>query len=121
MEFYLTVVRGEKVSLTASCDGHRVFVSEDVYPEGALNKPLTKESLAERISKCGGTQFYADKVEVELDEGLIVPASVINNLRRSALEELEKALKSVKVKNFTDVSFADGGSKVIYDRKEINS
>lgn len=120
VDFYLTVTEGEKVSLTASCKGCRAFVSEDVYPEKALNKPLTKEGLAERISKCGGTQFYADKVEVELDDGLIVPASVINNLRRNALEALENKLKSVKAKSFTDLSFDETSGVVEYDDKKIS-
>lgn len=120
VEFYLTVIRGEKVSLAASCEGHRVFVSEDVCPEEALNKPLTKEGLAERISKCGGTQFYADKVEIELDEGLIVPASVINNLRRSALEAIENELKTVKVKSFTEAEFTVKEGKLIYESGEIS-
>ncbi len=101
VEFYLTVIEGERVSLSAMCEGERVFVSEDVCPEKALNKPLTKDGLAERVAKCGGTQFFADKVEVELGEGLIVPASVINNLRRRVLEELENKLKTVKAKSFT--------------------
>lgn len=105
VDFSLSVIEGEKVSLAASCEGKSVFVEDDFIPEKALNKPLTKEGLTERISKCGGTQFYAGKIEIDLDEGLIVPASVINNLRRSALEELEKRLKTVKVYNFTDAKF----------------
>ena len=104
VDFQLTVLEGEKVSLSASCDGRLVFVESEAVPERALNKPLTKESLAERIGKCGGTQFFAEKIEVDLDEGLIVPASVINELRRKALEELEKKLISVKLKHFTDIS-----------------
>ena len=82
--------------------GKTCFVSDDAIPEKALNKPMTKESLSERISKCGGTQFYAQKIEIDLDEGLIVPASAINNLRRTALSELENKLKDVKAVNFTD-------------------
>ncbi len=101
VSFMLSIIEGEKVSLSASAMGKTVFVEEDCIPEKALNKPLTKESLAERISKCGGTQFYAEKTEVDLDEGLIVPASVINNLRRTALWELEKAVSSVKSSTFT--------------------
>ena len=107
VDFSLSVIEGEPVSLAASCEGKSIFVREDCIPEKALNKPLTKEGLAERISKCGGTQFYAGKVEIDLDEGLIVPASVINNLRRRALDELEKKLKAVKVYNFTDVDLID--------------
>ncbi|MCM1544255.1 MAG: U32 family peptidase [Ruminococcus sp.] len=103
VNFLLTVVKNENVSLTASANGKTVFVSEDYIPQKAINKPSTKENLTERISKCGGTIFYAEKVEIDLDEGLIVPASVINSLRRNALEQLEKELSTVKPKSFTDV------------------
>ncbi len=103
VEFYLSVVEGEKVSLSVSAMGKTCFVTDDAIPEKALNKPLTKEGLTERIGKCGGTQFYAEKIEIDLDEGLIVPASVINNLRRTALSELENKLTSVKSVPFTDI------------------
>lgn len=105
VKFLLTVNEGERISLSASAMGKSVFVQEDCVPERALNKPLTKEALTERIGKCGGTQFFAEETEIDLDQGLIVPASAINNLRRQALTELEKALASVKVYNFTDESF----------------
>ncbi len=103
VSFLLTVLQNEKVSLSASAMGKTVFCEDEYIPEKAINKPLTKEGLTERISKCGGTQFYAEKVEIDLDEGLIVPASVINNLRRNVLSDLENAIKGVKVHNFTDV------------------
>ncbi len=101
VSFYLTVVENERVSLSASAMGKTVFITDDYIPEKAISKPMTKESLTERISKCGGTQFYAESVEIELDEGLIVPASVINSLRRSALSELDSKLSSVKPIPFT--------------------
>ncbi len=103
VSFYLTVIEGEKISLSVSSMGKTVFVSDEYIPEKAINKPLTKEGLSERISKCGGTQFYAQSIEIDLDEGLIAPASVINNLRRTALEQLEKEIKSVKHITFTDI------------------
>ena len=103
VDFCLTVLKDEPVSLSASSMGKTCFISDEYIPEKAINKPLTKENLIDRISKCGGTQFFAQNVEIELDEGLIVPASVINNLRRRALEELENKISSVKVHNFTDV------------------
>ena len=102
VSFYLTVIAGEKVSLSVSAMGKTCFVTDEYIPEKALNKPLTKENLQARLSKCGGTQFYPAEVEIELDEGLIVPASVINNLRRTALEELEKKFAVVKANNFTE-------------------
>ena len=103
VDFCLTVAENENVSLSVSALGINCFVTDDYIPEKAINKPMTKESLSDRLAKCGGTQFYADKIEIDLDEGLIVPASVINNLRRSALSELENKLTNVKEKSFTDI------------------
>ena len=103
VDFCLTVAENENVSLSVSALGINCFVTEDYIPEKAINKPMTKESLSDRLAKCGGTQFYADKIEIDLDEGLIVPASVINNLRRTALSELENKLVSVKANDFTDI------------------
>ena len=103
VDFCLTVEENENVSLSVSALGINCFVTEDYIPEKAINKPMTKESLSDRLAKCGGTQFYADKIEIDLDEGLIVPASVINNLRRTALSELENKLVSVKANDFTDI------------------
>ena len=101
VSFYLTVIEGEKVSLSASAMDKTVFVSDDYIPEKAISKPMTKESLKERISKCGGTQFFAESIEIDLDKGLIVPASVINDLRRRALSELDSKLSAVKSVSFT--------------------
>lgn len=101
VDFCLSILEGEKISLSASAMGKTCFVEDDFIPEKAINKPLTVEGLTERINKCGGTQFYANKTEIELDEGLIVPASIINNLRRQALEELENKLTTVKEPTFT--------------------
>lgn len=105
VRFLLTVLKDEPVTLCASSGEARVFCDSGYMPEKASGKPLDISSLAERISKCGGTFFYAEKCEIELDEGLFVPASVINALRRDALEKLENKLSSVKPKSFTEYRF----------------
>ena len=82
--------KDEPIKLTAIARGKSVFAIGAV-PEIAINKPLTKEKLAERLSKFGGTEYYAENINIELDEGLIVPASEINSLRRQVVEELDKS------------------------------
>lgn len=79
--------KGEKVSLKAKALNKEVTVYGE-EPEIAINKPMTKESLTDRLSKFGGTQFYANNVKITLDDGLIVPASKINALRREVVEKL---------------------------------
>ena len=78
---------GEPVELTAeSFDRKAVAVGE--IPEKAIHKPMTKETLHDRISKLGGTPFYAEDIEIQLDDGLIVSAANINALRREAVQKL---------------------------------
>lgn len=102
VRFLLTVLKDESVTLCASSGEAKVFCDSGYIPEKAAGKPLERSSLAERISKCGGTFFFAEECEIELDDGLFVPASVINALRRDALEQLENRLSYVKPKPFTE-------------------
>ena len=88
---HLIVRRGEPVRLGGSCAIHggvTIAMAQGDAPEEARNRAVTAEELRQRLSKTGGTVFTADSVEIELDEGLMVSASVINGLRREVLDEL---------------------------------
>ena len=102
VSFYITVIEGERLSLSARSGKKTVFVSSSCVAEKALNAPVTRERLCELLSKCGATPFYPEKIETELEDGLSVPASAVNALRREALEKLETELKSVKAHSFTE-------------------
>ena len=91
---------GENALLKMTSGDKSVKVVGDV-PEKAINKPMTVESLTERLGKLGGTQFYANEVNITVDDGLILPASKINEMRREAVEKLNKTDKiSFKYKAF---------------------
>lgn len=64
-----------------------VTVTGDI-PYEAKTAPMTKEGVAERLSKMGGTPFAAENISVILDEGLNLPFAAINALRRCATEKL---------------------------------
>ncbi|MGN1122974.1 MAG: DUF3656 domain-containing protein [Eubacterium sp.] len=83
--------KGEKCTLTAKALGKEVTVEGEV-PDAAINKPMTRESVFQRLSKLGGTQFFADKTDICLDEGLIIPASKINEMRRNAVEKINDSV-----------------------------
>ena len=87
----LLVRRNESVRLSGACAVHRgvaIAMGTGAVPEEARNRAVTEEELRQRLSKTGGTVFTADRVEIELDEGLMVPASAVNSLRRELLDEL---------------------------------
>ena len=79
--------RGKNAVLIVAADEKTVTVTGAV-PEAAINKPMTKESVTARLLKFGGTQYYAHSVNIKLDDGLIIPAGVLNGMRRDAVEKL---------------------------------
>ena len=97
VDMVCTLRAGEPVSLTASAGGH-VVRAEGPAPEEARNRALTAEELQARLEKTGGTVFRPRDTRVELEEGLMLPASAVNALRRQALEGLEAALAQPPVR-----------------------
>ena len=89
-----------KAELTATALGKTVTVTGTV-PETAINKPMTEESVETRLAKFGNTQFYLNNITIDLDDGLILPASVINSMRREAVEMLDK----VEIQPFTQMPY----------------
>ena len=89
-----------KAELNARALGKAVTVTGTV-PEKAINKPMTEESVETRLAKFGNTQFYLNNITIDLDDGLILPASVINSMRREAVETLDK----VEIQPFTQMPY----------------
>lgn len=89
MDIKFSCLADKPCQLTASAMGKTVTIIGDI-PETAIHKPMTEDALSSRLSKLGGTQFYANHIEIILDDGLILPVSKINELRRKAVEEIEK-------------------------------
>ncbi|MBR6812764.1 MAG: U32 family peptidase, partial [Oscillospiraceae bacterium] len=84
---HFTAYNNAPVSLTVSSKDELVTVTGPI-PEAALNRPASEESVMRNLAKTGGTPFYISESKTEIDDGLNIPASVINDLRRRALDEL---------------------------------
>ena len=87
----IRVQAGKPVSLAVACQSNNGLMNvwaQGPVPETARSRALTAEELRERLSKTGGTVFTVEQFRAELDDGLMLPASVINGLRRELLDEL---------------------------------
>lgn len=78
--------------LTVKTDKKEVKAVGEI-PEKAINKPMNTATVSERLSKFGGTQYYVKNINVTLDDGLIMPASKINEMRRTAIRKLDEQEK----------------------------
>lgn len=88
VRMYAMLRRGEPAQVAVQdAQEHLASVTGPV-PEEAVNVPLTREKVEGQLSRTGGTPFSCEKVTVHVDEGLSLPLSALNALRRQALEEL---------------------------------
>lgn len=94
VNFSLLFAKNKPMVLRATSGDFSAEAVSDRSPETALNKPLDRGELSQRISKCGGTQFYVKNVEIDYEEGLNTSAAALNELRRNALLSLENQMKS---------------------------
>ncbi|MFZ5989159.1 MAG: DUF3656 domain-containing U32 family peptidase [Bacillota bacterium] len=91
----ITIRHGEPVFLKVKDDlGNEAEVKGSYMPEEAVNRPLTEERILDQIRKTGQTAFEFSEVNIGLGNNLSIPVSEINNVRRKALEQLEKTRAS---------------------------
>lgn len=98
--FDIKCVADRPVSLVARAGEKAVEVCSDTVPSPAVSRPATVESLTAQLSKCGSTQFCCGSVKADIGQGLNVPASAVNALRREALSQLDTALAERPPKRF---------------------
>jgi 23S rRNA 5-hydroxycytidine C2501 synthase len=86
MTFYET---RDGFALTVT-DEQGLSASAQIAIEKQVANDATKveASLREHLAKLGNTDFVASEVQLETSQMWFVPASVVNNLRRAAIEQL---------------------------------
>ena len=91
IEGKITLRIGCPAQLSVRCGDAAVTVrGDDVQP--ALRQPLSGDQVRERLMKTGETHFAFEKLTVDMDNGIFMPVSALNGLRRSALDALEEQL-----------------------------
>ncbi len=88
VDWRLQVEDGHPASLSVT-DGIHTAVAKGPAPEPALTRPLEPERAAAQLQKTGGTPFFTRKMDCWVGEGLSLPLSALNALRREALSGLE--------------------------------
>lgn len=79
-----------------------VSVQGDKLVEKALKVALSEEKIETQIKKLGNTPYEIDQLKINLDEGVSMPISLINQMRREAIDLLDNARISVKGRMYKD-------------------
>lgn len=83
--FGLTISDSQGISATVQCDSEK---------QRANNPEQAHEKLSQQLSKLGNTDFVANTVTIALTQPWFVPASMVNQLRRDAIDALIAARQS---------------------------
>jgi putative protease len=84
----LTGTLGGTLTLTLSAGEREACATWPGPLEAARKQPTSAEDIREQLSRLGDTPFELGEVKAELPAGVMVPRSVLNDLRRQAAGEL---------------------------------
>ena len=88
VKFYAMIRPGEPVQVGAEDDRGRVATAAGPLPELARTRAVTEQDVESQLAKTGGTPYRCTGVRSLVADGLAVPLSTLNALRRQVLEEL---------------------------------
>ena len=81
----------ETATLTVKCRDAEITVAGEKAQE-ALSQPMSRERIEKQLRKTGNTEFEFSFLKVEIGEKVFLPMQSLNELRRGALETLEKVI-----------------------------
>ncbi|HBF4994923.1 TPA: U32 family peptidase [Clostridioides difficile] len=80
--------------------GNKSVVEGDKIVEKAIKVALSKEKIETQIQKLGNTPYKLKEIEIDLDEGVSMPISVLNQMRRDCIELLDEERIKIKDRKF---------------------
>lgn len=81
---------GEYPVLKVSDGKNTVSVKGEALGEIPIKAAVTEEKVKQQLEKTGGTPYFFKEINFQIAENVTIPLSVINNMRRNALDELSK-------------------------------
>ena len=97
----ITIKLGQKPILTLK-DRHsnEATIEGDKIVEEAMKVALSKEKVETQLRKLGNTTYELDLLEIELDDNVSLPISLLNQMRRDCIELLDKERVSIKNRKY---------------------
>lgn len=98
IDFDIEIQLNRPIILRAKADGCKAVIKGEP-PQSAINKSIDFEAVLKQLSKLGGSQYELDNLTCNIDNGVMVPASILNKLRRDAVSEIDNAIckKNTKI------------------------
>lgn len=89
------------LSISDFCGNTSIIEGEKIV-EKAIKVALSKEKIETQIQKLGNTPYALKDIEIDLDEGVSMPISVLNQMRRDCIELLDQERIKIKGRKFKE-------------------
>ena len=98
---------GKKPRLTLSDSfGNTTTLEADKEVEQAMKVALSEEKVVTQISKLGNTSYIINNITVDMDDNVSLPISILNQIRRDAIESLSEERVSIKNREYKNKEIA---------------
>lgn len=91
-DIMVTARLGQPMTVTITDDEGNVGYGEtDFIVEAARKRPLDEAAVRKQMDRLGTTEYFLNSLQLDADEGVMVPMSEMNEARRMACEALDAA------------------------------
>ncbi|KXZ39343.1 putative protease [Alkalithermobacter thermoalcaliphilus JW-YL-7 = DSM 7308] len=84
---------------------NKVTITSEKKAEKAINVPISNEKIKNQLSKLKNTPYYAQKIDINKDEDVAIPISVLNEMRRVAIKELNEKRANINKRKDININF----------------
>ena len=92
VDIRLSVEKDKPVLASVNCGKIYFDYESGIIPEKAITKSTTAEDIEARLRKMGGTVFESGEISVSVDEGIMLSAAGVNEIRRGILDRISEIL-----------------------------
>ena len=99
-----------------------VYKKTDIIPDQAIKNPITKERLIKQFCKTGNTPFEFSNLDIDMDDDIYISnISLINELRRNLLNDLENLIINNSKRKHKDINLIiQNANNLKYDNEQIS-
>lgn len=115
----ISIKLGENpVLILSDTKGNSSKVVGDKIVEKAMKVALSKEKIEAQLQKMGNTPYLLRNLEIDLDDNISLPISILNQMRRDCIEALDEERVKVKNRSYKNKVVKYNPPKVKRDNKE---
>ncbi|MEG1141679.1 MAG: U32 family peptidase [Clostridia bacterium] len=98
--------------------GNEASIIGDKIVEEAMKVALSQEKVETQMNKMGNTPYLLRNLEIDLDDNISLPISILNQMRRDCIEILDEERVKIKNRNYKDKIVKYNPIKVSRNNKE---